>query len=152
MRKFVIFSRVHATLQPALSVGWSVGRSVGHTLLFFMILFLWPHCSCPNSLVTSNMAPAYPHATSVAVYPALFLRRGLTWPLSSVSICIMNDIAPLSYDLLVNLDDASTKVDWKYLWQNSLSKHNGVVDQSIDGNRKNMDIILKCHTRPNYQN
>ena len=24
-----IFSRVHATLQPALSVGWSVGRSVG---------------------------------------------------------------------------------------------------------------------------
>ena len=44
----VIFSRVHATLQSALSVGWlvgwSVGRSVGwlvgHTLLFFMILLL----------------------------------------------------------------------------------------------------------------
>ena len=29
------FSRVHATLQPALSVGQSVGWSVGHTLLFF---------------------------------------------------------------------------------------------------------------------
>ena len=74
-----IFSRVHATLQPALSFGRSVGRLVGrsvsrivgHTLLFFMILFLWPHCSCLNGLVTSNMAPAHPHATSVAVYPAL---------------------------------------------------------------------------------
>ena len=36
----VIFSRVHATLQPALFVGRSVGRLVPHTLLFFMILFL----------------------------------------------------------------------------------------------------------------
>ena len=75
----LVFSRVHATLQPALSVGrsvgWSVGRSVGHTLLFFMILFLWPHCSCPNGLVTSNMAPAHPHATSVAVYPALLIEQ-----------------------------------------------------------------------------
>ena len=53
-----LFSRVHATLWPALSVGR-----------------FWPHCSCPNGLVTSNMAPAYPHATSVAVYPALFDRR-----------------------------------------------------------------------------
>ena len=32
----IIFSRVHATLQPALSVG----RSVGHTLFFLSILFL----------------------------------------------------------------------------------------------------------------
>ena len=72
--KFVVtvFSRVHSTLQPALSVGRSVGRLVCHTLLFFMILFLGPHCSCPRCLVTSNMAPAHPHATSVAVYPALF--------------------------------------------------------------------------------
>ena len=61
-------SRVHATLQPALSVSRSVGRLVGDTLLFFMILL--PHGSCPNGLVTSNMAPAHPHATSVAVYPA----------------------------------------------------------------------------------
>ena len=29
-----LFSRVHATLQPALSVRPSVGWSVGHTLLF----------------------------------------------------------------------------------------------------------------------
>ena len=48
----------------------SVGRS---HFTFFMILFIWPHCSCPNGLVTSNMAPAQPHATSVTVYPALFL-------------------------------------------------------------------------------
>ena len=35
------FSRVHATLQPALSVGWLVGRSVGRShFTFFMILFL----------------------------------------------------------------------------------------------------------------
>ena len=40
---------MHATLQPALSVG----RSVGHVQLFFA-------------------APAHPHATKLAVYPALF--------------------------------------------------------------------------------
>ena len=53
-----VFSRVHATLQLALSVGQSVGWSVGQ-----------PHFT----LVTSNMAPAHPHATSVAVYSALLL-------------------------------------------------------------------------------
>ena len=69
---------MHATLQPALSVGRSVGRLVGrsvgrsHFTFFFMILLLLPPCSCPNCLVTSNMAPAHPHAISVAVYPALF--------------------------------------------------------------------------------
>ena len=36
----IIFSRVHATLQPAVSVGGSVGWLVGHTLFLFMILFL----------------------------------------------------------------------------------------------------------------
>ena len=30
------------------------------------------HRCCTNGLVTSHMAPAHPHATSVAVYPALF--------------------------------------------------------------------------------
>ena len=65
-----IFSRVHATLHPALSVGLSVCLS---HFTFFMFSIIGPHCSCPNGLVTSNMAPAHPHATSVAVYPALFL-------------------------------------------------------------------------------
>ena len=50
------------------SVGWS-------HFAFFMIFIFGPHCSCPNGLVTSNMAPAHPHATSVAVYLALFLRK-----------------------------------------------------------------------------
>ena len=36
-----VFSRVHATLQPALSVRPSVGRSVGRShFTFIMILFL----------------------------------------------------------------------------------------------------------------
>ena len=46
---FHIFSRVHATLQPALSLCRSVTPSI-----FFA-------------------APAHPHATKVAVYPALLL-------------------------------------------------------------------------------
>ena len=49
-----------------------VGRLVGRShFTFFMILYLWPRCYCPNGLVTSNVAPANPHATSVAMYPAL---------------------------------------------------------------------------------
>ena len=59
------------TLHPALTIGWLVGRLVGHILLF-LILFFWRHCSCPNGQVTSTMAPAHLHATSVDVYPALF--------------------------------------------------------------------------------
>ena len=39
---------------------------------FFMIFIFGPYCFCPNGLVTSNMAPAHPHATSVAGYLALF--------------------------------------------------------------------------------
>ena len=38
-----------------------------------MIIILLPHCSYPNGLVTSNMAPAHPHTTGVAVDPAVFL-------------------------------------------------------------------------------
>ena len=38
-----------------------------------MILCLWHNYSCQNGLVTSNMAPARLHVTSVAMYPALFL-------------------------------------------------------------------------------
>ena len=57
---FAFLVACYATVHPAVSVGWSV-------------FIFWPHCSCPNGLATSNMAPAHPHATSVAVYPALFL-------------------------------------------------------------------------------
>ena len=63
--QLLIFSRMHATLQPALSVGRLVRRS---HFTFFMILFLLPHCSCPNGLVTSNMAPAHPVSGFVFVH------------------------------------------------------------------------------------
>ena len=54
------------------SVCPSVRLSVRHTLLFLGFCGFWPHCSCPNDGVTSIIAPAHPHATGVAVYPALF--------------------------------------------------------------------------------
>ena len=47
--------------------------SLRQTLLFKFFCGLWPHCSCPNDQVTSNMAPAHPHATRVAMYLALFI-------------------------------------------------------------------------------
>ena len=65
-----IFSRVHETLYPALSVHQSVGPSV--TLLFRHLFGLLPHCSFQNALATSNTAPAHPHATEVATYPTSF--------------------------------------------------------------------------------
>ena len=66
-----IFSRVLRDSTPRF-VGWSVGRSVCWShFTFFMIFMFGSHRSCPNGLVTSNMAPAHSHATSVAVYPAL---------------------------------------------------------------------------------
>ena len=68
----------YATLHPAMSVSWSVsllvGRSVGPIFTFSAFWAFWACGSCPDALVTfSSTAPAYPHATRVAVYPALFL-------------------------------------------------------------------------------
>ena len=64
----VACTRLYTPLCP------SVGRLVCQSHFpFFMIFIFGPHCSYPNGLVTSNMAPAHPHATWVAVYPALFL-------------------------------------------------------------------------------
>ena len=51
--KLLVFSRVHATLQPTLSVCRSVCLSVRNTLLF--------------------TAPAHPHATSARVYGLVLL-------------------------------------------------------------------------------
>ena len=66
-----VFSRVLRDSTPRFVRrldGWLV------TLHFFLMFFiLWPYFSCPNALVSSNIAPAHPHATGVAVYPALFL-------------------------------------------------------------------------------
>ena len=55
------------------SIGPSVHPSVHHTLLFLGFCSLWPHCFFPNDEVTPNIAPAHPHETGVAVYPALLL-------------------------------------------------------------------------------
>ena len=46
-----------------------------HLTLLRLFLFcgLWPNCFCPTAIVTSNMAPAHPCATGVAVYPVLFV-------------------------------------------------------------------------------
>ena len=68
----------YATLHPALSVcplfRPSVHSSVGPSVtLFWGFCVLWPDCSYPNDKVTSNMAPAHPQATGVAVYPALLI-------------------------------------------------------------------------------
>ena len=53
-------------------VGPSVGRLVPF-LLFQRFWALWAYGSCPDDLETfSSTAPAHPHATRVAVYPALF--------------------------------------------------------------------------------
>ena len=53
-------------------VGWSVGRLVPF-LVFWCFWVFWAYGSCPDALVTfSSTAPAHPHVTRAAVYPALF--------------------------------------------------------------------------------
>ena len=79
-QKKLIFSRVlrnSTTHFVHLSIGPSIRLSVCHTLLFFGFCGLWPYCSCPSDQVTSNTAPAHPHATGVAVYLALFYKNML---------------------------------------------------------------------------
>ena len=54
------------------SVGPSVGRLVTF-LLFRRFWAFWAYGSCPDAPLTfSSTAPAHPHATRVAIYPALF--------------------------------------------------------------------------------
>ena len=55
------------------SVRPSVRPSIRQSNFTFLVFFRSsPHCSCPNDQVTLDTAPAHPHATGVAVYPALF--------------------------------------------------------------------------------
>ena len=72
-----VFRRVLATLQPAMSVGRSVRRLVGRSPLAFLAFSAFSGVFCntaPAQTLESACfitAPAHPHATSVAVYPAL---------------------------------------------------------------------------------
>ena len=64
---------MYVTLKSALSIRLSVGWLVGWLVMFY---FFYDFISLTPLLLpkwsTSNMAPAHPHATSVAVHPALF--------------------------------------------------------------------------------
>ena len=51
----------------------SVRRSFRPSITFFSFRGLWSHCSRQNDQVTSNSAPAHPHATGLAVYPTSFV-------------------------------------------------------------------------------
>ena len=72
----------YATLHPALSVRWSVdpslglldSRSIGPFYIFSAFLSFSSLPLLPNILVTfSSTAHADPHATGVAIYPALLM-------------------------------------------------------------------------------
>ena len=65
------FSRVHATLQPALSVGRLVGQSVTLYLFFYGFVSL-TSLLLPKWSGDLKYGPAHRQATSVAVYPAVF--------------------------------------------------------------------------------
>ena len=65
----LFFCCVLATQKIAISVHLVVGPSV--TLYFFGVNV--------NVPLTSSMAPAHPHATGVAVYPALFFFFATFW-------------------------------------------------------------------------
>ena len=62
-----VFSRVHATLYPTVSVRRLVGRSVGRSVTH---LFFWRFSG--SFCIT---APAQSHATDSAVYTALFKKN-----------------------------------------------------------------------------
>ena len=71
-------SNMELVTEKNLQICWSVYPSVHWTVCllvrlshFFGFCGLWSHCGCPNDQVTSNTALAHPHATGVAVYPAL---------------------------------------------------------------------------------
>ena len=79
MDKNLLFSCVLRDSTPrfvGLSVGPLVRLSVRLSIrlshfTFSAFLGFWACCSCPNDPLILDMAPTHPHATGVAVYPAL---------------------------------------------------------------------------------
>ena len=65
-------------------------------------------CSCPNGLVTSNMAPAHPHATSVTVYTAL-----------------------LNCELFLHYCSCSTVRDWIAVYPALFHSQNNIFSENI---------------------
>ena len=69
------------SLSFCLPVCQSICLSVRQIFTILMIFIFLPHCSCPN------MDPAHPHATWVAVYPALLLSKEIRENLRGTNTC-----------------------------------------------------------------
>ena len=69
------------------SVGWSVGRLVGRSSFYiFMCLRSLASLLLPKSYSNSITAPAHPHATGVAVYPALLYEQIHARPRAGIEV------------------------------------------------------------------
>ena len=61
------------------------------------ILAFCAHCSVPNSLLTFSIcAPAHPHVTGVAVFPALFCEQ--TALAIALEFCFKKDVGNMLLD------------------------------------------------------
>ena len=121
-KAYLFLVRCYAILWPAMSVGLSVCLSA---LTFFGVYGRFLHyCSCQNVLLTFFItAPAHPHATSVAVYTALFFYNlsSITWD--------MNKITSLIYEQHFNTNYQNWSISKKKIkprrcvWINCLARH-----------------------------
>ena len=106
----VLFSRVHVSLQPAMPVRWMVGWLI-MLCLFGDYWWFLPHCSCQNTLLVFNItAPAHPHATWIAVYPALLI----LWNAAYLSECVC-----IQYYLYLRRDE-QFRASWSRHWHHEL--------------------------------
>ena len=117
---------------------------------FFMLFILWPHCSCPNGLVTSNTAPDHPHATEEAVYPGLFWVFVLFCLTAAAQMLLKPQIPPLP---------THTQLYPALLWQKYIGRDHGSSIKPItimfanvnisEGKFKDYRIPLKLRFDPN---
>ena len=106
------------------SVGWSVPFLLFRRFLSFFSIQLLPRC--PSEL--SSTAPAHPHATRVAVFPASFFSDAMTH--NNPSSSIQEGIKPIVYGLFHSME-SSAKVKLTGIDSNSLSS------LSVSGRRLN---------------